>query len=734
LLDPGPPADIGGKARGLLALHRLGAPVPPWVVIPAGHAAEAPWRAPEHLAVLERLFKQWRSAGFSGLAVRSSALVEDGRAESHAGRFETVFAARPEEISDALDRVLASAGDASPMAIVLQAGIRPTLAGVVFSAHPAEADPALAYAEIVQGHGEALVGGDAAPTRLWLNLPNGTVAACEPGEGGPPDCDAALAADLAQWLLRIEEAIDAPADAEWAHDGAQLWLLQARPITAMRLSRAQNPRVCATSWFFDQRFSQPISPLTRSTLVEVIARVGVEEALAIRGAASPAPLLYDYGGQAYVAHEAFCRAFGGAPRWLLTQDLRQLFPEQCHCAGAAHNEAFRYLWMTLKALLSHGGDALLNLPRWARFREAVTAEVAAMEGVSAEDRMAWRQQWEALDRLNERFLRLHRWSILWADYGYRIFSWLKRCVPQRIATAWDDKLRREISLPTAAANAALEAYLQDPDDALARSVLAGQYGHRSASLDYASPTWVELLEDNLLAQQYDYASAGSGNGTMPCPPRGMLSVLLWPLRRSLEMREEQRFTWERILARQRQLLRDAGKVLHARKMLAELEDVWFLHWQELISMLEGEAGPVSRALQQRKHARRVYSACHRPPFIGPQELAQADTAALQGTGAAGGIGRGRVRKVGGKLPDLRKENEQIVIVMTALDPAGTPLLRHAAGVILERGGLLSHAAIIARELDVPLVVGLPGIMDRLAEGSLVEIDGRSGNVRVVEGE
>ena len=56
----------------------------------------------------------------------------------------------------------------------------------------------------------------------------------------------------------------------------------------------------------------------------------------------------------------------------------------------------------------------------------------------------------------------------------------------------------------------------------------------------------------------------------------------------------------------------------------------------------------------------------------------------------------------------------------------------ARGVLVERGSLLSHAAIVARELGIPAVVSLPGLTRWLSDGDVVEMDGSTGVVRKVE--
>jgi pyruvate,water dikinase len=62
------------------------------------------------------------------------------------------------------------------------------------------------------------------------------------------------------------------------------------------------------------------------------------------------------------------------------------------------------------------------------------------------------------------------------------------------------------------------------------------------------------------------------------------------------------------------------------------------------------------------------------------------------------------------------------------DPAWTPLLRLAGGVVTETGGALSHAAIVAREHGIPAVLGLAGALTFIPDGAAVTVDGTTGAV------
>jgi len=68
------------------------------------------------------------------------------------------------------------------------------------------------------------------------------------------------------------------------------------------------------------------------------------------------------------------------------------------------------------------------------------------------------------------------------------------------------------------------------------------------------------------------------------------------------------------------------------------------------------------------------------------------------------------------------------------DPGWVMLFAAAAGLIVERGSLLSHSAIVSREIGIPSVVSVPGVTHWLRDGDLVEIDGSKGTVRRLQSE
>ncbi|QIH99904.1 pyruvate, phosphate dikinase [Rhodococcoides fascians A21d2] len=100
---------------------------------------------------------------------------------------------------------------------------------------------------------------------------------------------------------------------------------------------------------------------------------------------------------------------------------------------------------------------------------------------------------------------------------------------------------------------------------------------------------------------------------------------------------------------------------------------------------------------------------------------------LTGTPGSDGHATGTARIVRGPH-DFGRVRRGDILVCTYTDPAWTPLLRAAKGVVTETGGVLSHAAIVARELRIPAVLGVANATDRLRDNNIVRIDGQEGTI------
>jgi rifampicin phosphotransferase len=111
-------------------------------------------------------------------------------------------------------------------------------------------------------------------------------------------------------------------------------------------------------------------------------------------------------------------------------------------------------------------------------------------------------------------------------------------------------------------------------------------------------------------------------------------------------------------------------------------------------------------------------------------VASPDADELRGTGASAGIVRGTAR-VTLTQADFEAVRPGDIIVCPSSNPSWVPLFAIAGGLITNTGGVLSHAAVVAREFALPAVVGTGDATTRIADGRLVELDGSSGIVRLL---
>jgi pyruvate,water dikinase len=238
-------ASAGGKAYGLARLVAMGLPVPPAFVLRNAVAGRFP----------DALEQNYLQLGKAQVAVRSSALGEDGGEASFAGQYDTVLnVCGVEQLRNAIERCVHSAtnerarsylqahndGNAIAMNVVVQAMVNARVAGVVFTADPVSGRRDLLVIDVVAGLGEALVSGQATPDHYAVQRSRsrgsnhtGVILRRQLVGAQPLLSDAEITAIAAQAWAAVEHE-GHPLDLEWAidEDGTLFWL-QARPITTL---------------------------------------------------------------------------------------------------------------------------------------------------------------------------------------------------------------------------------------------------------------------------------------------------------------------------------------------------------------------------------------------------------------------------------------------------------------------------------------------------------------------
>jgi pyruvate,water dikinase len=116
-----------------------------------------------------------------------------------------------------------------------------------------------------------------------------------------------------------------------------------------------------------------------------------------------------------------------------------------------------------------------------------------------------------------------------------------------------------------------------------------------------------------------------------------------------------------------------------------------------------------------------------PPVETVDENADYD---LKGLPCCPGVLEGVVKVVLNPTDDLSLNGEILVTART--DPGWVPLYPSISGLLVERGSLLSHSAIVAREMGIPAVVSIPGLTKKLKTGMRVRMDGKAGTIKILE--
>ena len=221
-------------------------------------------------------------------------------------------------------------------------------------------------------------------------------------------------------------------------------------------------------------------------------------------------------------------------------------------------------------------------------------------------------------------------------------------------------------------------------------------------------------------QPVEPMSAARGN------PAGRLAA------RQLRDREVRRDKVVRATSILRGLMRERARRLVERNVLDQIDDIFFFQVDELEAL-----PPDARELVARRRAEMAHLAQPRPPaaFSGswtpaPDESVLQPGQTVHGLGVSGGRIKGRVRLVDQHTIDDLLPGE--VLVAEATDVGYTPAFAYAGAVVTNIGGPMSHAAIVAREFGVTCVVDARNATRRLPDGALVEVDGSTGEIRLLE--
>jgi pyruvate,water dikinase len=220
------------------------------------------------------------------------------------------------------------------------------------------------------------------------------------------------------------------------------------------------------------------------------------------------------------------------------------------------------------------------------------------------------------------------------------------------------------------------------------------------------------------------------------------------LRKAIRFREHMRFARTRCFGLVRDIFLEIGQQLAQADMLDEQRDIFYLSLAEIEAMTNGTSvqTDLKTLIAGRKKEYAGYESLDTAHHFSTRGLVYVHNSfeydgarqieidplakVLQGTGCQSGIVEGAVRKVASPQDNLDLRGQILCAMRT--DPGWTPLFPSAKGILVERGSTLSHSAVVARELGIPAVVGIPGLTKILADGDRVRMNGQTGQVEIQE--
>ncbi len=226
--------------------------------------------------------------------------------------------------------------------------------------------------------------------------------------------------------------------------------------------------------------------------------------------------------------------------------------------------------------------------------------------------------------------------------------------------------------------------------------------------------------------------------------RRIFDVALGLARARIRDRENLRFERTRVYGRVRAIFMEIGLRLKDLDVLDRADNIFYLDVQEITGLIRGtgSGAQMKSLIHSRRNEFEGYASGAEPPrrFItcGPAQLEssmrtiESDSTgknenARKGQGCSPGVVRGPVRVVTDPRNATIKSGD--ILVAERTDPGWVTIFPLVKGIIMERGSLLSHSAIVARELGLPAVVGVEDACRWLQDGDWVELNGTSGHIR-----
>ncbi len=825
------PEHTGNKAANLARLKAAGFAVPSFItILPSAFRTDSSWQDP----ILEDELKEAHAlfnVGSALLAVRSSAVGEDGQTTSFAGQLDTflnvssewvITAARSVWLSGTTERLktyckemgIQDHCDASQTgpAVVVQKMVDAKIAGVAFSADPVTGERNTVVINAVNGLAERLVSGEVDGELVYVHHGRTITRHAQISKNtGDSELTETIVFEIAHVAREIETLFGCPQDIEWAHDGSQLFILQARPITTLPEEKPHgNLRIWDNS-NISESYQGVTTPLTFSFAAKAYEHVYIhfcrlmgvsQERINANHEIFPRMLGF-IRGRIYYNLVNWYRLLALLPGFQINRPfmeqmmgVKEELPAEIIETVVAENKVSpaKAYWNFSKSLLAmivrfanigreiagfqnHFNTTLEAVPN--DLSELNTDQLAKLyRGLEGKLLSAWDAPlvndffamifFGLLGSLSKKWLPQESFSpheLLVASGGI-VSAEPARLIGKMAEIAREDKELKNL-LNDGKISQIEEHLVRNEKFAVIFKNYLEKFGDRCFNeLKLESPT----LNDNPLPLLRNIGAMAS----MPnknkierketrerTDPRVDISKL--PVLKNLvftfvadqaveriRWRENLRFERTRLFGLVRRIFLEFGRQFEQEGILQTAGDIFYLEVEEVLNFIEGKsttANLAELALLRRKESQQFRNEAAPPNRISYKTVGAAympadagEPPALpglcdspsekQGLGCSPGIVTGRVRVV--RDPASAKPLEDEILIAERTDPGWIVLFTQAKGIIVEYGSLLSHTAIVSRELGIPAIVSASGVMNWLRDGDLIEFDGKTGRIARLE--
>ena len=726
--------NIGGKAEGIKQLQRFGLRIPSSYVL--DYSSFRDFINDElNIRQLKRELTKIIDPECIYI-VRSSANIEDGAESSYAGQFLSIpniqgvdqLIQAIKQIWESIDSEKISAYKLHNMkspcdiAVLLQKMVTPIdLSGAVFTRNPVNGKQEILI-EAVKGPSKLFLQDGLTPHR-WVFRENCFTET--PTEEVIPNKILKRIIDKSNYL---ERKLDYPLDLEWVLSENKIWWVQLRKITSLETHNIYSNTISR------EQLPGLIKPLVWSVNVPLVCGAWIRLLNELVGSLdlTPNDLVKQFHYRAYYNMGKLGTVFEkiGFPK----DGLESMMGHNTRSANKPKipmQMIPRLLWFILgKSMLIQNLKNNMNLS----FEpiEDLRTDATLQEQLSYIDQLFEYNQESAYDVILSQLIH----SIFYKIASNRLRN--KGYLPDEIQLEVDieeydinkglyelGKLIVETNIPDIVECLHCNEGIPEPV-----SSFFNRFGHyRENGNDFSMPSWSEIPEIILpLAIQ-----------TQNKKKKNRIKPNDWFSRNTLmlhEIRERVSQKYLKSYGLFRPVFLDMSGILVDRGILEDLNDIWYLRMDEVRDICNGyHIDSIKLIINERREEMKNAAMITLPDIIYGENAPivhnkQIIIKQLNGIPAASGYYTGKIRHVKG-LNDFNQVKKGEILVIPFSDVSWTPIFSKAGAIISESGGLLSHAAVIAREYKIPAILGVTDGY-QIREGSEVLVDGYTGLIKILK--